>query len=171
MDKDETKNLENTNKRLFRLRELDDYEVADNDPDIRGWDVIDAAGAKIGEVDDLIVDPNIMKVRYLDVKAEDELATGDGDRHLIIPIGAANLDDDDDNVHLRGISRNSLEKYPAYQGGPISYDFEHSLRETLHGLDATKPDLVDKKGEDFYNTDMYDENAFYGNRRIRNREE
>ena len=167
MDKDEMLNRQNANKRLFRLHELDDFEVSDKDPDVRGWDVVDERGDKIGEVDDLIVDPNMMKVRYLDVIADDELSVGNGERHLLIPVGAAQLNDDDDEVRLHGIDKITLKQYPVYQGGPITYDYEHTLRETLHGLEGNKPDFVDEKGEDFYNTDLYNENRFFGNRRNR----
>jgi hypothetical protein len=142
----------NSKRRLFRLHELDNYEVADGDPDVRGWNVVADDGQKIGKVDELIVDIDDKKVHYLDVKTTDDISVGDGDRHLLIPIGAANLDDDDDEVKLNGISKSVLEKYPVFKGGPITYDYEMTLRETLGGLRADNPDFVDKKGIDFYNT-------------------
>ncbi|HSD63239.1 MAG TPA: PRC-barrel domain-containing protein, partial [Ignavibacteriaceae bacterium] len=51
---------------LYRLSDLADYEVADRDPDVRGWEVV-SADKKVGTVDELIVDPDDMKVRYLDI--------------------------------------------------------------------------------------------------------
>lgn len=57
-------------KHLYALNELDDYEVDDDDPDVRGWDVLDENGKKMGKVEELIVDPQQMKVRYLVIDAE-----------------------------------------------------------------------------------------------------
>jgi len=54
--------------RLSRLRDLHGYEVADGYPDIRGWDVKTSDGATIGEVEDLIVDLQALRVRYVVVE-------------------------------------------------------------------------------------------------------
>lgn len=79
---------------LKSLDDLDNYEVADGEPDPRGWEVC-SGSTKIGEVDDLIVDTGSMKVRYLDVDLEDE-ALGDlrdrGSEHVSIPVERVQLD-------------------------------------------------------------------------------
>jgi hypothetical protein len=49
------------------LRSLHNYRVAEGNPDVRGWDVLGADGKKIGEVDDLLVDTEGLRVLYLDV--------------------------------------------------------------------------------------------------------
>ena len=41
--------------RIAPLGELDDFKVADGDPDIRGWDVTTQDGRRVGEVDELLV--------------------------------------------------------------------------------------------------------------------
>ena len=55
------------NMKHRRLQEMDrsDFEVVDGEPDIRGWDVKNANGQKIGEVEELIVDAQEKKVRYM----------------------------------------------------------------------------------------------------------
>ena len=50
---------------LGRLRR---YKVADGDPDVRGWQVYGNDGQTIGQVDDLLVDPDALRVRYLQVR-------------------------------------------------------------------------------------------------------
>jgi hypothetical protein len=50
---------------LGRLRR---YKVADGDPDVRGWQVYGNDGQTIGQVDDLLVDPDALKVRYLQIR-------------------------------------------------------------------------------------------------------
>ena len=146
---------------LYRLSELNDYEVADRDPDVRGWKVLSVDQKLIGEVNELIVDLDAMKVRYLDVNVNNEISdAGTNDRHLLIPIGAAELDKRDDIVKLNDIETVTLLKLPAYQGGSISRDYERNLRQSL-----TTDYKSEIKDEDFYEHSLYDDSRFYGSRR------
>jgi|GEM_PF-2491528 len=52
---------------LVPLGRLRNYHVAPGDPDVRGWLVLGADGRRIGEVDDLLVDTEALRARYLDV--------------------------------------------------------------------------------------------------------
>jgi uncharacterized protein (TIGR02271 family) len=66
---------------LTRLSDSGHYEVASNDPDPRGWTVLTHDGTRIGVVQDLIVDPTALKVRYFEVALDAD--HGDKDRVLI----------------------------------------------------------------------------------------
>ena len=82
------------------------FEIVDGQPDIKGWDVKNEQGKKIGEVDELLFDPSSRKVRYLIVDIDDNDLDLDDDKKVLIPIGVAELytsksmdddtDDDDD---------------------------------------------------------------------------
>ena len=39
------------NERIIPLDEMDSFEVADGDPDVRGWHVFGRDGVKVGEVE------------------------------------------------------------------------------------------------------------------------
>lgn len=110
--------------RVVPLNQLHGYEVADDDPDIRGWKVMAADGRGIGEVDQLLVDTAAMKVRYLDVDLDDNLA---GDRHALIPIGYARLDPDDRRVFVDGLSTAQVAALPAYGHGPVTRDMDETF--------------------------------------------
>ena len=145
---------------LYRLSELIDYEVADRDPDVRGWKVLSVDQKLIGKVNELIVDLDAMKVRYLDVNVNKEISdAGTYDRHLLIPIGAAELDKKDDVVKLNDIETVTLLKLPAYQGGSISRDYERSLRKSFNP--RYEPETTE---ENFYNDELYDDSRFYRSR-------
>jgi hypothetical protein len=58
---------------LAPLRRLHNYRVSGGDPDVRGWLVLGADGRKIGEVNDLLVDTEALRVRYLDVTLDPDL--------------------------------------------------------------------------------------------------
>ncbi|HET8654414.1 MAG TPA: DUF2382 domain-containing protein [Longimicrobiaceae bacterium] len=155
------------NDRIVPLEEMDDFEVADGDPDVRGWNVIASDGRTIGEVDQLLVDTAALRVRYLDVDLSDDLDEGEPDRHILIPIGYARLDEDDDQVYVDQLSTDQIRTLPAYSHEPITRDYETDLRQRFDtGFPATSEgQTAAATGEDFYAHDLYDEDRFYGSRR------
>jgi photosynthetic reaction center H subunit len=160
--------------RLVPLHDLKDFKVAKEDPDARGWKVIGADGEKFGKVKDLIVDPQAMKARYLSVEVDRRLLNIDENRELLVPIGAATLDREDDKVFVPFIDRNSIGSYPAYQGGVITDDYEYAVREAITnpGQDpsasgnytrvGTSPDMASRPiSNDFYEHEHFNEEKFY----------
>jgi len=143
--------------RVVPLGQLDDYKVAEGDPDVRGWEVMSSDGRKIGEVDELLVDTNAMKVRYLDVE---DGVIGDGmDRHVLIPIGYARLEQERDCVMVDGLASADLHTLPSYDQGPLTRDFEGSVRDsfshrgtpsttTVAGMTGAGAGMVDTAGLD-----------------------
>jgi hypothetical protein len=115
---------ENTYNHLEELGGSD-FEMVGGEPDIIGWDVKTEEGQKIGEIDDLLFNPQSRKVRYLVVDSN-KLHLDKG-RKVLIPIGIADLyskkerirDDErayDDN-------RNShSEEYVVQRKGHNAYD-------------------------------------------------
>jgi uncharacterized protein (TIGR02271 family) len=75
-DGGDMQNEQRRGEHYARMSELDDYRVSDEDPDPRGWSVVGRDGATIGRVEDLIVDTDAMKVRYLDITVTDAATTG-----------------------------------------------------------------------------------------------
>ena len=85
---------------LVRLGELEGVALADGAPDIRGWTVRSAEGRAIGRVDDLLVDTDRMRVRYVAVALDESQMRGDGDHRLLTPVDTARLDLDGREVLL-----------------------------------------------------------------------
>ena len=152
---------------LARLDELDDYKVADGDPDIRGWNVKTFAGQKVGKVEELIVDKAAMRVRYMDVKVDKSALNTSEDRHILVPIGTARLDDERDDVLIHRLPAGGFAKAPAYTGGRLTRDYERSLHDA-YGSDtagSTRAGAGETAGESFYGSELYDDRRFWGNRR------
>jgi uncharacterized protein (TIGR02271 family) len=107
----------------------EDYEVADGYPDVRGWDVRDAAGRSIGYVCDLLVDVDAMRVRYLDVELDPEFGGDDPDRRVLIPLEHVNFDGGDDEVLLLGIEAADVHTLVPYarRGVPRAADVPVSV--------------------------------------------
>lgn len=77
---------------LRKLNDTRDLTVAFGDPDPRGWNVESIDGQHIGHVNDLIVDTDTMKARYLDVAVNPDLVR-EHDRHLFVPTEAVRIGD------------------------------------------------------------------------------
>ena len=148
---------ENPNDRIVPLDELSDFQVADDDPDVRGWDVLSADGQRIGEVDNLLVDTAAMKVRYLDVEVDGELLSGDRDRHVLVPIGYARLDRDDNRIQVDSLNSTDVGALPAYAHEPITRDYESTVRSSWD-RDFRSGGRADT---DYYDDPLYDDRRFY----------
>src|SRR5688572_15040141 len=158
---------EETN-RVAPLSELDDFKVADGDPDIRGWDVTTERGDRVGEVDDLIVDTGAMKVRYIAVDLDDRVAGSD--RTVLVPIGAAQLDDEQDRVLVVGISPDQFATLPEYRREAFDKDYETALlsnydRDRDVNAEAVGSELTRRERDELYASRYFDDSNFYGERR------
>ena len=125
--------------RIAPLSNLSDFEVADHDPDVRGWDVIAADGRKVGEVEDLIVDTSAMKVRYLDIEVDKDYRVDNDNRRILVPVGQARLHDNEDHVHVSSLSSTDVRGYPAHSG---RFDRTYEDRVSRH-LGASRQQLFE----------------------------
>jgi stress response protein YsnF len=171
-----------TTDRNRRLQELggSDFEIADGQPDIRGWDVKDASGQRIGEVDDLIFDTESRKVRYMKIDLEGNVLDLET-RDVLVPIGLAQLHDDDDDVILNNVTADQLRSLPEYDDDNLEdASFESNIRRVFAGAGGaavagaalgtgtgSTMDTDRNRDSDFYNHEHFNDNNLY-NRRGRN---
>ncbi len=179
-----------SHRKLNYLRDLKDYKIAKNDPDVRGWEVHDADHQSVGTISGLIVDVSREKVRYLDVEIDESILPGDHDPfsaehedgiheyqdskggiHMIIPIGVARIEPDNKVVVADGIDQNSLRNIPTYryrENVPVHSDYERSVlanfRDRHHPVEETRSrdEITD---EELYNSEHFNEDRFYGRER------
>jgi photosynthetic reaction center H subunit len=144
---------------IVRLDELDEFEIAEGDPDVRDWDVISSDGRRIGKVDELLIDTGAMKARYLGVDLDEDLIDTDGERHVLVPIGYARLDENDDQVFVDALASTDVAALPGYTHEPVTRESEVTI---VRHFDPGYSPLA---GQDFYAHDLYDESRFYGPRR------
>lgn len=101
---------------LKPLSRLDDFRVAEHDQDVRGWDVVARDGKKIGDVDDLLVDVSMRKVRYLGVDLDRglfaSLFSGGHGGHVLVPIEEVEIRGD--QVLVNSIASSEASSLPAY---------------------------------------------------------
>jgi len=147
------------------------FEMANGEPDIRGWKVLSGVNQHIGKVKELLFDVNAQKIRYLildlDGKPLNLLS-----RNVIIPIGLAELDQTENVVYLPDITVGHLATLPEYKKGKIDYDTERGVRDVFipqNSKAAEKlADFESKENperEAFYRTPYFDENRLYRRRK------
>jgi hypothetical protein len=150
--------LGNDVPRLRTLSEMDDVRVADHDPDIRGWVVRDANGETIGKVHDLVFETDTRQVRYFDVAITGTASSAD--RHVLVPIGAARLNDDSNVVTIGALTREEILELPPYDHATFSRDSECELLGQLQGLAEPAADTPR-----FYEHAVFGTQGFWGGRR------
>lgn len=115
--------------RLRSIRDVRGLDIASGEPDIRGWEVRTIGGRRIGSVNDLLVDEDRREIVMIDVDLQD------GNRHVEVPIRAAQLD--------RGRHCVIIDSADAE---PIGDRFERRYRERMAGLtrDVEDRDRLDR---------------------------
>ena len=176
--------------RCAALRDLGHYEVADGYPDPRGWTVRSADGRDVGTVRDLIVDTGEMRTRYLAVKLDDYFTDATGEYDVLVPIGAARLDDDSDHVIVNEMTASRIATLPAYDPRSLTREQEQVLRshftaeheqltaEHEHRSDFTAGEAMSAgtigpavvAGGEFYDHDHFDDKRFFSRGRESARE-
>ena len=113
--------------RILPLGEVDDFVIAEGYSDVRGWRVDAADGTEIGKVHELLVDIDAMRTRYLDVRLTTDVANAPEDRDVLVPIGAARIDDDHDVVTVP-LTIERVGLLPPYTRGPVTREQEYEVR-------------------------------------------
>jgi uncharacterized protein (TIGR02271 family) len=93
------------------MSELDGYTVESGDCDPRGWTVVGSSGERIGEVVDLIVDTDSMKVRRLLVERSSRSTAAT--EAFLVDIAGADLREDTREVYVSDYSTNAAGRSDA----------------------------------------------------------
>jgi hypothetical protein len=172
------------NMKHRRLQELkrSDFDIVDGEPDIRGWDVKLAEGQKIGEVEELIVDAQKKKVRYMLVELDDDELDLDEDREVLIPIGLAQLHRADDDVILPNVRLEQLLSLPEYDEDRVDDAVERQICSALGRSSESMAGIADSTNktddtstgattgitgthqDNFYNHDYFNDDNLYKDR-------
>lgn len=134
--------------------------MAEGNPDVRGWEVSAGDGQKVGEVHELMIDQAAGRVRYLDVEIDKAVAGSKG-QHVLIPIGAAQLQESDDRVMVNGITASEVRTLPPYTQQALIRDYETQV---LRYFGTSKPTGPAAQGRDFYAAEQFNDSRFYGKR-------
>lgn len=82
-----------------------------------------------------------------------------GERHVLFPVGQAEIDEESDRVVLPSLKAADAVDLPSYVPGEINTEYEQSLR---HWFD---PSFTPSAEQDLYAHDLYDQERLYRRRR------
>jgi uncharacterized protein (TIGR02271 family) len=117
--------------------------------DVRGYEVRTRADDdKVGRVNDLVYTGD-GGIRYLDL----ELGGFFNRRHVLLPIGAAQVDAQNNVVWVSGLTKDEIKNLPDYEGDPRAIDDNYESR--ILGARASR---------DVRDEDLYDQGRFYAER-------
>lgn len=145
--------------RINHLKELNhsNYKIADNQPHIDDWKIIDRSDRKVGKVHDMLFDKDRMKVRYIITNLKNGEIM-DEDRKVLIPIGQAQLDTNNKRVIVPNITRDHLSRLPKYdKADNLTQEDETLILNTFTGTTSTAAYNRDT----FYENDNFNEDKFY----------
>lgn len=103
---------------LRKLGDMDDWHVAEGEPDIRGWDVVDRYDEQIGNVDDLMVSESAGSAVMALVGYGGFLGMG-ADKSLV-PIDRLDLDMENERAIFDG-TQDDLKNAPKYRDDTRDY--------------------------------------------------
>ena len=164
--------MESNNK--YQLQELggSSYEIVDGQPNIKGWDVNIESG-KIGKVSELLFDESSRKVRYIITNLDSDFTKAQS-RKVLVPVGIAELHENDDVVLLPGVTSAQLLSLPEYEKDQLTADKENTIRnafETAGGVGLASEGLSGGSvyiDDSFYDHQHFDETNLYKNRKTDN---
>ncbi len=157
----------NERTRINHLEELNhsDYKIAEDQPNINNWKIVDQSGKRVGKVHDMLFDKDHMKVRYIITNLKDGEIMSD-DRKVLIPIGQAQLNTSDDRVVVPMITRDHLTALPRYEKADnLTQEDETLILNTFSGTKNTNSYNRDT----FYDDDNFNEEKFYNHDKMENR--
>ncbi|HEV3049688.1 MAG TPA: PRC-barrel domain-containing protein [Longimicrobium sp.] len=101
------------------LRDAREFRLPKDAPNPKGWEVFGADNERVGVVEGMLVDPDQMRVRYLDVDVADDLFHLREDRHVVVPMEFVELRERGRDVWVKGMAAHEIALLPAYTGGPL----------------------------------------------------
>ena len=146
------------------LQELSgsDFQIVDEEPNIIGWEVKSESGVYIGEVKELLFDPQTYAVRYLVVDLE-ENGMNLGDKKVLIPLGIAHLHISDDEVVLPGLHIEQFNALPAYDKDQLGPELEVQIRSIIGSPAALRLEdsITAFDQNEFYKHHNFEKEKFY----------
>lgn len=153
-----------------RLEELSgsDFEIADGQPDIKGWDVKNERNEVIGDIHELLFNPKTKQVRYIvvDTDANDLKLEA---RKILIPIGVVELHADDDYVVVPQIEVSHIFGLPTYEKETFTPEHEQHIRTVFSSMGAAGMGtgaIGAHPTEDFYEHEQFNQNRIYNRRKV-----
>ena len=141
MKKEESKN---------HLQKFSDggFKMANDEPNVIGWNVTSEKGIILGAVGDLFFDNQSKMVRYLEIwarRSDEEMSTFP----TLIPIGIIQLNEKNQEVIIPGLTTQKTRSLPEYNREEISIEYENKVRASFEDFGDSSTSLPKNDVNDF----------------------
>ncbi|MDQ7947416.1 MAG: PRC-barrel domain-containing protein [Pedobacter sp.] len=152
---------ENTYRYLQELSKSE-FQIVGGEPNIIGWKVKNEHDAFIGEIKELLFDPETNAVRYLVIDLSNNGMHLE-DKQVMIPIGLANIHISEDEIILPNIHLEQFNALPDYQFDRIGPETEVIIRSIIGSPAALRIEetITEFDQESFYAHHHFDSDKFY----------
>lgn len=126
----------------------------DSEYNLEGYDVYDAAGEKLGDIDGVVVDGDTMQPRYVVVDTGGWFST----KQFVVPAGdIRTIDDDDHHVYFQSLTKETLESgcYPRYDESWWDSNDHEGFSEYERGIAAAYQPEQGERAQVDYDSDLY----------------
>ncbi|NTE02056.1 PRC-barrel domain containing protein [Agrobacterium tumefaciens] len=137
-----------------------DYRLTEGEQDIKGWKIKNESGSTIGEVNDLLFDPEQNAVRYIVVTLEN-IGNELDEKLILIPIGLGNLYDQENAVIVPDFHADQLHAMPLYIKDEVTHEMEDTIRDVIGSPAALR---MEEKITELDRKVFYDHHHFYRDR-------
>ena len=114
------------------------YEIADGEPDIKGWEVKTNQHEKIGKVDDMLFDNSTKSVKYIIVDVDNELELSS--KKVLIPIASVELHNSNNGTN--NYSETEDKRSDTYQDSMGTFDGENIASSKSYNNSTENNDVV-----------------------------
>jgi PRC-barrel domain protein len=103
----------NRDREVVPLGELTDFRVAPGYPDARGYAVVSSEGRVVGKVRELLVDPQALRTRFLEIE-ETSIREGGAGNCVLLSVSDVRISGREHIVHAEGLTAADFANLPSY---------------------------------------------------------
>lgn len=159
--------MNNTGRNHLEALSKSKNHMAEGQPNLENWKIVDHTGQKIGTVYDLLFDKEEKKVRYIIANLKNgELL--EQDRLVLMPVGRARYREAEHQVVFPNVTREQLSSLPDFLTVErLTQEDEYAVRNAYSGEGEGVSSSGDQDRQSFYDHEDFNEDNFYNRKNTR----
>lgn len=136
-------------------------KMAEGQPNLQNWKIVDHTGQQVGTVYDVLYDKEAKKVRYIITNLNNgELLKQD--RLVLVPVGRARYRESENEVVFPNVTKEQLSSLPDFLTvDRLTQEDEQAVRNAFKSEGEPTTSTGDQNRDSFYDHDDFNEDSFY----------
>lgn len=158
--------MDNTEKRHLEALSKSPNKMAEGQPNIVNWKIVDHTGQAIGTVYDVLFDREAKKARYIVTNLNNGKLLKQ-DRLVLMPVGRARYHESEDEVVFPNITKEQLSSLPDFLTvDRLTREDEFAVRNAFKSKGESLSSAGDQDRGSFYNHEDFNEDNFYNSNKM-----